>query len=103
MPVPAQHHLRSHDFREIATPIPLRSAIQEAKTLVDSGKSRYLVIAGRSRSVATESHWKELVELMEEHKSVGSEVTKTVGEVASAFIVAGCGAGVVVVQAASAA
>jgi len=37
---------------------------------------------------------------MEEHGSVGHEVRKTIGDVATAFVVSGCKAGLVVVQAA---
>lgn len=50
--------------------------------------------------MAVDSHSKELKGLMEEHGSIGSEVRKTLGEVATAFVVAGCGSGVVVMQAA---
>lgn len=39
---------------------------------------------------------------MNEHGQVGAEVRKTVGDVATAFVVAGVGSGVVVVQAAGA-
>ena len=88
------------DFRELATPIPLRAALQEANVLLESRRTRLLIVSGRSRRLAVESHQKELVELMGEYGSVGSEVRKTVGEVASAFVVVGCGNGVVVVQAA---
>lgn len=37
---------------------------------------------------------------MDEHIHVGAEVRKTVGDVATAFVVAGVGSGVVVLQAA---
>jgi len=47
-----------------------------------------------------EDHGKELKELMQEHGSVGSEVKKTIGDVGAAFVVAGCGIGLVVLQAA---
>jgi hypothetical protein len=47
-----------------------------------------------------ENHRKELKELMSEHEYVGAEVRKTIGDVGTAFVVAGVGSGVVVVQAA---
>jgi hypothetical protein len=106
------------EFRELATPIPLHAAIQEADMLAESkagegngwGKEgRLLVMAGRSKRLAVESHQAELKELLEEYGSgtgtggygrVGSEVRKTLGDVASAFMLAGVGSGVVVMQAA---
>jgi hypothetical protein len=48
-----------------------------------------------------DNHRQELKELMEEHRHVGNEVIKTVGDVASALLVAGCKAGIVVMQAAN--
>ncbi|KAF8625621.1 hypothetical protein AX17_006806 [Amanita inopinata Kibby_2008] len=64
------------------------------------GSNRLLVMTGRSRRLAVENHSKELKQLMEEYGNVGAEVKKTIGDVAAAFVVAGCGHGVVVVQAA---
>ncbi|KAI0772201.1 Sodium/hydrogen exchanger family-domain-containing protein [Irpex lacteus] len=49
-------------------------------------RSRLLIIAGRSRRLAAENHHAELKGLIEEYGSVASEVKKTVGDVASAFI-----------------
>jgi hypothetical protein len=48
-----------------------------------------------------ENHQQELKELMEEHGSVSNEVQKTVGDVATAFVVSGCKAGIVVMQSAN--
>ena len=108
------------EFRELGTPIPLHAAIQEANLLAEShgsGKGRgkegrLLVVTGRSRRLAVESHRNELKELLEEYGSgsgswsgpygrVGSDVRKTLGDVASAFVLAGVGSGVLVMQAAS--
>ncbi|KAF8233442.1 hypothetical protein L208DRAFT_1451912 [Tricholoma matsutake] len=96
------------EFRELATPVPLHAAIQEANLVAESPGGRLLILAGRSRRLAVESHRVELKELLEEYGSsgmgamrVGSEVRKTLGDVASAFVVAGVGSGVVLVQAAS--
>lgn len=87
------------EFRELATPVPLRAAIQECSVTHNIG-TRLLIVTGRSRRLAVESHQDELKELMTEYGEVGSDVKKTIGDVATAFVVAGCGAGVVVLQAA---
>ncbi|KAG6840786.1 hypothetical protein C0991_004326 [Blastosporella zonata] len=84
-------------FRELSTPVPLHAMISEAESSRRVG-SRLLVVVGRGRRLAVENHAKELKELMAEHGSVGSEVKKTVGDVATALVVAGCGEGVVVLQ-----
>jgi len=91
-------------FLEVATPVPLHAVMQNASSLLESlteRHSRLLIVAGRSRRLAVANHQQELKEFMEEHGSVGSEVRKTVGDVATAFVVAGCKAGVVVIQAAN--
>ncbi|KAF5377901.1 hypothetical protein D9615_006762 [Tricholomella constricta] len=88
------------DFRECATPVPLRAGIREAEGARRPG-ARLLIVTGRSRRLAVENHRAELKELMEEYGSVGSEVKKTIGDVATAFVVAGCGEGAVVLQAAN--
>jgi hypothetical protein len=49
-----------------------------------------------------ENHAGELKDLIADYGSVGTEVRKTMGDVASAFVVAGAGSGLVVVQAAEA-
>jgi len=56
-------------------------------------------LAGRSRRLAVENHRDELKQLVEEHGSVGNEVKKTIGDVATALVVSGCKAGLVVIQA----
>ena len=59
-----------------------------------------MIVVGRSRRLAVEDHHDDLKELMEEHGQVRSEIKKTIGDVASALMLSGCNAGVVVVQAA---
>ena len=92
-------------FLEVATPVPLHAAVQSAssqlESLAERRSLRLLIVAGRSRRLAVENHQQELKMLMEEHGSVGNEVRKTVGDVATAFVVAGCKAGIVVIQAAN--
>ncbi|OCB89097.1 hypothetical protein A7U60_g3781 [Sanghuangporus baumii] len=111
-------------FRTHATPRPLHFVIEEISSLSRpqtqprSSRSSQLprvsrkvtVILGRSRRLAVEDHSLELKELLEEHHgsgSVGGEVRKTVGDVASAIIgysssssSKGCDVGIVVMQAA---
>lgn len=88
------------DFKEIGTPVPLHAIIAEANTQMEIHKTkRLLVVTGRSKRLAVENHQVELKTLMEDHRVVGSEVKKTIGDVATAFVVAGCGSGIIVVQA----
>jgi hypothetical protein len=49
--------------------------------------------------LAAENHREEAKEIMEVYGSVNTEVRKTIGDVAAAVAVAGCVAGLVVVQA----
>ncbi|KAJ7224156.1 Sodium/hydrogen exchanger family-domain-containing protein [Mycena pura] len=89
------------EFRELATPIPLHAAIHEVNVYQEAHRrTRVLAVVGRSRRLAVENHAGELKELAGEYGSVGTEVRKTMGDVASAFVVAGAGDGIVVVQAA---
>ena len=91
------------EFKHLLTPIPLHAAIQEATAVaLSSSGSKFVVVTGRSRRLAVENHRAELRTLMNEHSHVGAEVRKTVGDVATAFVVAGVGSGVVVVQSADA-
>lgn len=50
--------------------------------------------------MATESHHRELKEVMEMHGRMDGDVKKTVGDVATALVVAGCENGLIVMQAA---
>ena len=90
-------------FKYLLTPIPLHAAIQEATAVaLSSSGSKLVVVTGRSRRLAVEDHRAELRTLMDEHNHVGAEMRKTVGDVATAFVVAGVGSGIVVVQSATA-
>ncbi|KAJ7255500.1 Sodium/hydrogen exchanger family-domain-containing protein [Mycena haematopus] len=91
------------EFHERATPIPLHAAVNEVKLYEETASAearpaRVLVVVGRSRRLAVENHAGELKELSNEYGSVGTEVRKTLGDVASAFVVASAGSGLVVVQ-----
>jgi len=72
----------------------LKSQLERSRT------RRLLIVAGRSRRMATESHAAELKRLLSKnHTSIGSEATKTLGEVGTAIISGGTGEGLLVVQA----
>ncbi|KAJ6518902.1 Sodium/hydrogen exchanger family-domain-containing protein [Mycena sanguinolenta] len=95
------------EFHERPSPIPLHAAINEVKgyeetVSMEARPPRVLVVVGRSRRLAVENHAGELKELTAEYGRVGSEVRKTMGDVASAFVVASAGSGLVVVQTADA-
>ncbi|KAF8911433.1 hypothetical protein CPB84DRAFT_916109 [Gymnopilus junonius] len=100
-------------FKTLSTPTPLQAALQAASDaahsassssgspyLTEAAESMLVIVTGRSRRLAVENHHKELKQLMEEHGSVSSEVRQTMGDVASAFVAAGVGSGIIVVQAA---
>ncbi|KAI6096781.1 hypothetical protein EDD16DRAFT_1773297, partial [Pisolithus croceorrhizus] len=86
-------------FSELSTPTPLRAAIQRAAT-IRQAHSRLLIIAGRSKRLATESHHHELKEIFEEYGTNGDMVRKTIGDVASAMVVSSSASTLVVLQAA---
>ncbi|KAJ7623138.1 Sodium/hydrogen exchanger family-domain-containing protein [Roridomyces roridus] len=94
------------EFRELTSPIPLHAVIREVNLLSDTVASqerapRVLLVVGRSRRMAVENHAGELKELVGEYGSVGAEVRKTLGDVATSFVVTGAGSGIVVVQTAA--
>ncbi|RPD80802.1 hypothetical protein L226DRAFT_453651 [Lentinus tigrinus ALCF2SS1-7] len=63
--------------------------------------ARQVVVVGRSRRMAVESHHTELVELcVERNASLGSELPKTLGDVACAFVATGTNFSLLVLQAA---
>ncbi|KAG1858827.1 Sodium/hydrogen exchanger family-domain-containing protein [Suillus subluteus] len=97
IPGPLRAALSRINFTNLASPVPLHAAIQRASMC-----QRVLVVAGRSKRLAVENHHAELKDLVEEHRVVGHEVTrKTIGDVATAFVVSGCATAMVVLQAAN--
>jgi len=90
-------------FSEESAARPLHSVLSHAglqmKGTAESWKS-LLVVVGRSRRMAGESHEMELRTIISENGTVGSEVPKTLGDVATAFVAAGTTASVLVLQAA---
>ena len=81
-------------FEELASLTPLQAALGRAGTL-----ERAIVVVGRSRRLAAEDHHKELRMLEEEHGAVRADVRKTVGDVGTAFVMAGINASLLVMQA----
>jgi len=106
-------------FKEIATAKPLHAALNEAYALQRRSDSRKLqrhhaqetsvagirvVVTGRSRRLAVESHHTELNELMQEgweaiEGGVMKDIRKTVGDVGSVFVGRSVGVGVWILQA----
>ena len=71
-----------------------------AQVATEHSQSRLLVVLGRSRRMAAESHTEELqVLLAEKSSSLSSEVLKTLGDVGSAFVTGNVNASLVILQA----
>ncbi|KAK0467114.1 Sodium/hydrogen exchanger family-domain-containing protein [Desarmillaria tabescens] len=99
---PTQEALKRMKFRELSSPIPLHAILAAANEEIEVMKGkRMLTLIGRSRRLAVENHAKEIKELMDEHGHVGPEVKKTIGDVATSFVLSRCVSGVIVVQAAA--
>ncbi|KAH9002201.1 cation/H+ exchanger [Lactarius hatsudake] len=76
-------------FQRESAARPLHRMLELAGEAPQTSKS-LLVVAGRSRRMAVESHQRELHELVSERNtSLESEVAKTFGDVASTFVVGG--------------
>lgn len=74
-------------FLEVASAQPLHAALEHARTL--SSSKALLVALGRARRLAVESHTAELRDIASSSNAQSTgELRKTVGDVASAFIVA---------------
>ena len=86
-------------FSDFSTPTPLHAAIQRASA-IRTVHRRLLVVTGRSRRLATESHHRELKEIFEEHQTTSPElVTRTIGDVASSMVISNSASALVVLQA----
>lgn len=89
-------------FSEVHTPAPLHAAIQHVRALRETSP-RLLVVAGRSRRLAKESHHVEMKRLLETCRSGlrPEGMRKTIGDVGTAMVVSGSASAVVVLQAAN--
>jgi hypothetical protein len=89
------------EFLHLVTPKPLHAIIEKTAELSESVRvARLVSVVGRSRRLAVEDHHGELKEVMGAYGAVRGEVRRTVGDVATALVVARRGAGIVVMQAA---
>ncbi|KIJ36673.1 hypothetical protein M422DRAFT_179123 [Sphaerobolus stellatus SS14] len=81
---------------------PLRDILAEAEAETNVAvqkKARPFVMLGRARRLAAESHSDELKSLFEENGThINGEVRKTMGDVATAFVLSGGNAGLLVIQ-----
>ncbi|KAK0491525.1 Sodium/hydrogen exchanger family-domain-containing protein [Armillaria novae-zelandiae] len=78
---------------------PLRAVLDLVN--VGGGGTNVIVVMGRSRRMAVESHKKELAKIVaEKGGSIGSSVAKTLGDVGAALVADGARASLLVVQAA---
>ena len=100
-----RHALARIHFSDTHTPVPVHAAIQHARALRENSP-RLLIVAGRSRRLATENHHAEMKRVLETCRSgvgpVGLEgMRKTIGDVGTAMTVAmsGSASAVVVLQA----
>jgi hypothetical protein len=82
-------------FEELTSPAPLLAALHRARML----QRPVVVVVGRSRRLAVASHHAELRALEAEHGAVRADMGKTVGEVGTAFVMAGIDANLLVMQA----
>jgi len=81
-------------FEELASPTPLQGALRRAGML-----ERAIVVVGRSRRFAVEDHHAELRTLQAEYGPMRADVRKTIGNVGTAFVMAGVNASLLVMQA----
>lgn len=103
----AQDALKRISFEDLKTPIPLHSVVQKAseegKRVGNAWKS-LLVVTGRSRRMAVESHRVELRTIVQKQQKgsggYGGEISRTVGDVAAALVACDVDASLLVLQAA---
>lgn len=86
-------------FRTESAAHPLHRMLELVATKASETSKPVLVVVGRSRRMAVESHKQELRRLGAEHSGSATEISKMFGDVASAFVVAGGNVSLVVTQA----
>src|SRR6266550_3786415 len=87
------------DFVTKGTPGLLHTIAEEANNLLKQDKE-LIVVLGRLRRMATESHAVELRQIMTEHgSSIGTSVAKTLGDVGASLVVMNLNASLLVMQA----
>jgi len=84
-------------YTEIASSTPLQTAIERAKSVVES---KDLVVVGRGRNEVSFSHRAEFMDI---HKNsgggYGNDTRKSLGDIAESFLVGGIAASILVLQA----
>jgi hypothetical protein len=88
-------------FEELASPTPLHATLQRVRLMQQQHSSAIvIVVVGRSRRMAVEDHHAELRALETEYggASVRTDVRKTVGDVGTAFVMAGIDSNLLVMQ-----
>ena len=89
-------------FKEVASTTPLNSVLNlaaaESRHTANNWKS-LIVVVGRSRRMASETHHAELKRVMSEHTHIPTEVRGTFGDVAAALVSAGTSTGLLIMQA----
>ncbi|KAL4073309.1 Sodium/hydrogen exchanger family-domain-containing protein [Scleroderma yunnanense] len=99
-PKPLRAALSRIEFSDFATPVPLHATIQRASAIRAIHKW-LLIVTGRSRRLAAESHHHELKDVFEEYRTTSPEmVRRTIGDVASAMVISSSASALVVLQAA---
>src|SRR5712691_9841345 len=102
-----QHSLRDAlsraTFEDLASPTPLHATLQRVRLIQQQQHSSaaaaaVVVVIGRSRRMAVEDHHAELRTLETEYAGapVRADVRKTVGDVGTAFVMAGIDANLLV-------
>lgn len=92
-------------FVEDSSPAPLAEVLRrcrEEHNAATSSNKALLVVTGRGRRMAAESHTDELRVIIAglDTSAIGGEVRRTVGDVATAFVATGAKASLFVLQAA---
>jgi hypothetical protein len=89
-------------FEELASPTPLHATLQRVRLMQQEQhpSAIIIVVVGRSRRMAVEDHHAELRSLETEYggASVPAHVRKTVGDVGTAFVMAGIDSNLLVMQ-----
>lgn len=100
-------------FEDLASPTPLHATLQRVRLMQQQQQQQgqqgeghssgiVMVVVGRSRRMAVEDHHAELRTLETEYGGasvVRADVRKTVGDVGTAFVMAGIDANLIVMQA----
>lgn len=103
---PLRDALLRAKFEDLASPTPLHATLQRVRLMQQQQQEQQhssvnIVVVGRSRRMAVEDHHAELRALQTEYggASVRSDVRKTVGDVGTAFVMAGIDTNLLVMQA----